>query len=89
MNIIVPVQGGVTAPEYDREPTAAELDAIDAEMPLISAQVELLDAQIMILDRPVSELDARRIRRALGKVLAARRAVTNLSAAAFVPEVGA
>ncbi|MFG2861235.1 DUF6284 family protein [Streptomyces sioyaensis] len=89
MNIIVPVQGGVTAPECDREPTAAELDAIDAEMPLISAQVELLDAQIMILDRPVSELDARRIRRALGKVLAARCAVANLSAAAMVPEVGA
>ncbi|MFI1160223.1 DUF6284 family protein [Streptomyces sioyaensis] len=90
MRHIVPVQAVVTATDFDREPTAAELDAIDAEMPLISAQVELLDAQIMTLDRPVSELDARRIRRALGKVLAARRAAANLSGTTgMVPEVGA
>ncbi|MFJ5799736.1 DUF6284 family protein [Streptomyces decoyicus] len=81
MKNIVPVQAGVTAADLDREPTAAELDAIEAEMPLISAQVELLDVQIMMLDRTPSELDTQRIRRALRRVLVARREVANLSAA--------
>ncbi|BDM66708.1 hypothetical protein HEK616_01950 [Streptomyces nigrescens] len=89
MRYIVPVQAVVTATEYDRGPTAAELDAIDAEMPLISAEVELLDARIMVLDRAPSEVDAQRIRRAVRKVLVARRELSNLSATAFVPEVGA
>ncbi|WP_327317847.1 DUF6284 family protein [Streptomyces sp. NBC_01235] len=67
----------IDAAENDREPTAAELDAIDTEMPLIRAEVEELDVRISLLDRPVTELDARRLRRARRKVLAARRDLAN------------
>lgn len=77
MNHIVALQAVVTAVDKDREPTAAELDEIEHEMPLIRAEVELLDAQITTLDRTPSELDARRLRRARHRVLAARRALAN------------
>ncbi|AQW51776.1 DUF6284 family protein [Streptomyces violaceusniger] len=87
MKHIGALQAVVTADWSDREPTAAELDAIEYEMPVITAEVELLDAQIATLDRPVSELDARRIRRAWRRVLAARRALTNQAAELW--EVGA
>ena len=73
--------------EQDREPTDAELDAIDAEMPLIRAEVEELDVRISLMDRPVTELDARRLRRARRKVLAVRRALTNQARPVW--EVGA
>ncbi|MCX5604918.1 DUF6284 family protein [Streptomyces phaeochromogenes] len=76
---IVTVQAVVTADVFDREPTAAELDAIAYEMPVIRAEVELLDAQIIALDRTPNEVDARRIRRARRKVLAARLAAANLT----------
>ncbi|WP_310727528.1 DUF6284 family protein [Streptomyces sp. N2A] len=90
MQYIVPVQAVVTATEYDREPTAAELDAIASEMPLISAEVELLDARITVLDRVPSEVDTQRIRRALRHVLAARRKLANLpDVTAYASEVGA
>ena len=69
----------VTTDVFDREPTAAELDAIEREMPAIRAEVELLDAQIIALDRTPNEVDARRIRRARRKVLAARLAAANLA----------
>lgn len=70
----------VTAPDPDREPTAAELDAIEREMPVITAEVELLDAQITTMDRAPSPLDVRRIRRARRRVLVARRDLTNRAA---------
>ncbi|MEW2571740.1 DUF6284 family protein [Streptomyces sp. NPDC047070] len=73
------VQAVVTADEFDREPTAAELDAIEQEMPVIRADIDLLDAQIITLDRIPTELDARRIRRARRKVLASRLAAANLT----------
>ncbi|MCX4905584.1 DUF6284 family protein [Streptomyces sp. NBC_00878] len=79
MRHIVTVQAVVTAAEFDREPTFAELDAIEHEMPVIRAEVELLDAQIIALDRTPNEVDARRIRRARRKVLAARLAAANLT----------
>jgi len=82
------VQAVVTADVFNREPTATELDAIDREMPVIQANIELLDAQIITLDRIPTELDARRIRRAHRKVLAARRTLAN-TAATQVPGVGA
>lgn len=77
MKLILPAQDHFTAATIDLEPTGAELDAIEREMPVISAEVELLDAQIMTLDRPPNELDARRLRRAGRKVLAARRQLAN------------
>ncbi|MEV5159426.1 DUF6284 family protein [Streptomyces sp. NPDC053728] len=77
MTPIVALQALVTAASLDIEPSAAELDAIDREMPLIRAEVELLDAQIMTIGHPTNELDARRIRRARNRVLAARRDLTN------------
>jgi hypothetical protein len=79
MKHIVTVQDAVTAFADWMEPTAAELDGIEREMPLILAEVELLDAQIITLDRTPTELDARRIRRARRKVLAARLAASNLT----------
>ncbi|MET7618820.1 DUF6284 family protein [Streptomyces sp. NPDC005408] len=89
MEYIGAVQAVVTAAEFDREPSAAQLDAIELEMPVITAEVELLDAQIITLDRPATELDARRIRRARRKVLAARRDHANQSDAGSVSGVGA
>ncbi|MFD0061748.1 DUF6284 family protein [Streptomyces sp. NPDC056690] len=77
MKPIAALQAVVTADEFDREPTAAELDAIETEMPVILACVELLDAQIVTLDRTPSELDHRRIRRARRRFLAARRELAN------------
>ncbi|MFF5254866.1 DUF6284 family protein [Streptomyces leeuwenhoekii] len=77
MNHIVTVQNAVTAFADFMEPTDAELEAIEREMPLVLAQVDLLDAQIVCLDRVPNELDTRRIRRALGRVLAARAALAN------------
>lgn len=81
-------QAVVTADEFDREPTAAELAAIAHEMPVIRAEVELLDAQIITLDRIPTELDQRRIRRARRKVLTARLALSNMTTMR-IPEVGA
>ncbi|MCF3129844.1 DUF6284 family protein [Streptomyces olivochromogenes] len=85
MNPIVTVQDAVTAFEPWMEPTNAELDAIESEMPLILADVELIDAQIMTLDRTPSELDARRIRRALARVLAERTRLVNRATARIAP----
>ncbi|MER7189279.1 DUF6284 family protein [Streptomyces flaveolus] len=81
MNHIVTVQNAVTAFADFMEPTAAELDAIEREMPVILADVDLLDAHIVTLDRTPTELDARRIRRARRRALAARVALLNRSAA--------
>ncbi|MFP1629935.1 DUF6284 family protein [Streptomyces sp. 5K101] len=83
MKHIVAVQAVVTADEFDREPMAAELDAIEREMPLIVAEVDLLDVQIGLLDRPATVLNERRIRRARNRVLAARRDLTNRAATAL------
>ncbi|MFF8880533.1 DUF6284 family protein [Streptomyces flaveolus] len=85
MNHIVTVQDAVTAFADFMEPTAAELDAIEREMPVILADVDLLDAQIVTLDRTPTELDARRIRRARRRALAARVALLNRTAGASVP----
>ncbi|WP_256103727.1 DUF6284 family protein [Streptomyces sp. ODS05-4] len=80
MNPIVALQPAVTVAIPDREPTAAELNAIETEMPLILARVELLDVQIAVMDRVPNELDARRLRRAHHRVLEARRELTNRAA---------
>ncbi|MFD5013086.1 DUF6284 family protein [Streptomyces chartreusis] len=77
MNSIVTVQDAVIAFADWIEPTDAELDAIEQEMPVILADVDLLDAQILTLDRTPTELDARRIRRARRRALAARVALIN------------
>ena len=89
MEHIVTVQEAVTAFAPWLEPTNAELDAIEAETPVIDAEVELLDVQIMTLDRPVSEMDTARARRALRRVLDARRDLANHTAAGMLPGVGA
>ncbi|MFI8094010.1 DUF6284 family protein [Streptomyces sp. NPDC086080] len=85
MSHIVTVQEAVTAFAAFVEPTDAELDAIEREMPVVLADVELLDAQIVTLDRAASELDARRIRRARRRALAAQVALLNCSAGASLP----
>ncbi|MEU6822166.1 DUF6284 family protein [Streptomyces atriruber] len=89
MDHIVTVQDAVTAFADFMEPTSGELDAIELEMPAVLADVDLLDAQIITLDRTPSELDARRIRRAHRKVLAARRALANTTTDATSAGVGA
>ncbi|MGW2490255.1 DUF6284 family protein [Streptomyces sp. NPDC001606] len=85
MSHIVTVQDAVTAFADFMEPTAAELDAIEQEMPVILADVDLLDAQIITLDRVPTELDTRRLRRALARVLAARAALANRTATVSLP----
>ncbi|WP_405612423.1 DUF6284 family protein [Streptomyces sp. NBC_00076] len=85
MKHIVTVQDAVTAFADFMEPTAAELDAIEQEMPVILADVDLLDAQILTLDRTPTELDARRIRRARRRALAARVALVNRAADTSLP----
>ncbi|MER6525735.1 DUF6284 family protein [Streptomyces sp. NPDC001508] len=80
MEHIVTVQDAVTAFADWIEPTNAELDAIEREMPVILAGVDLLDAQIITMDRTPTELDTRRIRRALARVLAERRTLANRTA---------
>ncbi|MGW3459059.1 DUF6284 family protein [Streptomyces olivaceoviridis] len=85
MSHIVTVQDAVTAFADWKEPTSAELDAIEREMPLILADVDLLDAQIITLDRTPSELDERRIRRARRRVLTERIALANRAATASLP----
>ncbi|WP_149826919.1 DUF6284 family protein [Streptomyces tailanensis] len=85
MKTIVTVQDAVTAFANFMEPTDAELDAIELESPLILAEVDLLDAQIITLDRTPTELDARRIRRARNRVLAARRDLVNRTVGASLP----
>ncbi|MEU6216706.1 DUF6284 family protein [Streptomyces sp. NPDC047022] len=84
MEHIVALQAVVTADSVDREPTDAELGAIEREMPVVLADVELLDAQIATLDRVPTELDARRIRRARRRALAARVALLNHTPAAIL-----
>ncbi|MFD9135511.1 DUF6284 family protein [Streptomyces bottropensis] len=85
MKTIVTVQEAVTAFADWIEPTNAELDAIEQEAPLILAEVDLLDAQIITLDHAPTELDARRIRRARNKVLAARRDLLNRTVGESLP----
>ncbi|AXI88189.1 hypothetical protein SAM9427_22055 [Streptomyces sp. ETH9427] len=85
MNPIVTVQDAVTAFADFMEPTDAELDATEQEMPVILADVDLLDAYIVTLDRTPTELDARRIRRARRRALAARVALLNRNAGASLP----
>ncbi|MFD7137402.1 DUF6284 family protein [Streptomyces sp. NPDC059894] len=82
MEHIVTVQDAVTAFADFMEPTDGELDAIEAEMPVILADIELMDAYIVTLDRTPTELDARRLRRARRRALAARLELTRLSAGA-------
>ncbi|MET9381040.1 DUF6284 family protein [Streptomyces sp. NPDC002928] len=77
MNHIVTVQEAVTAFADWNEPTDAELDAIESEMPLILADVDLIDAQIIAMDHTPNEVDARRTRRALARVLAEWRNLAN------------
>ncbi|MYR46835.1 DUF6284 family protein [Streptomyces sp. SID5910] len=85
MNHIVTVQDAVTAFADFMEPTDAELDAIEQEMPVILAGVDLVDAQIIALDHMPNEVDARRIRRARRRVLAARRELANRTAGTSLP----
>ncbi|MEV6124317.1 DUF6284 family protein [Streptomyces sp. NPDC052077] len=84
MEHIVTVQDAVTAFAEFMEPTADELAAVECEMPVILADVELLDAQIVTLDRIPSELDARRLRRARRRALAARLALLNQTTGVIV-----
>lgn len=85
MEHIVTVQDAVTAFADFKEPTDAELNAIEREMPLILADVDLIDAQIITLDRLPNELDARRIRRARNRVLSERRALANRTSGVTLP----
>ena len=54
------------------EPSADELDAIEAEWPLIAAELAVLDAEIDVLNAAdhggPTELDWRRLRRAEARV---------------------
>ena len=60
--------------EFDIEPTAADLDAIEAEWPVIEAELGVLDAEIAALSHAggPSALDWRRLRRARRRLLTVR-----------------
>ncbi|MCZ7417568.1 DUF6284 family protein [Streptomyces sp. WMMC897] len=73
---LVPPLGSLV-PDEEAEPTATELAAIEAELPAIEAEVELLGVEIALLDRPVTELDARRLRRAAARAQNLLRDLTN------------
>lgn len=73
----ITVQDAVTAFADWNEPTDAELDAIESEMPLIMADVDLIDAQIIAMDHTPNDVDARRVRRALARVLTEYRVLAN------------
>ncbi|MFD9000729.1 DUF6284 family protein [Streptomyces sp. NPDC059582] len=84
MNHIVTVQEAVTAFADWNEPTDAQLDAIELEMPLILADVDLIDAQIIAMDHMPNEVDTRRTRRALARMLAEWRTLANRTTDATV-----
>jgi hypothetical protein len=72
--------------DFDAEPTAADLAAIDTESPLIAAEVAVVDAEVAIVCAPrgPSDLDWQRLRRARRQVLreaAALAARTTLTTA--------
>ncbi|MET9126364.1 DUF6284 family protein [Streptomyces sp. NPDC004528] len=73
----ITVLDAVTAFADWNEPTDAELSAIEAEMPLILADVDLIDAQITAMDDTPNDVDARRVRRALARVLTEYRVLAN------------
>ncbi|MCM1949516.1 DUF6284 family protein [Streptomyces sp. G2] len=81
MKSIITLPASSQALAFDGEPSDAELDAIELELPLIEAEVDLLDVEIALLDRSVTDLDAQRLRRHRRRVLAARRDLTNRTAA--------
>ncbi|MFJ9933172.1 DUF6284 family protein [Streptomyces virginiae] len=85
MKHIVALHNPVTPWSDGLEPSAEELDAIEAEMPVISAEVELLDVRIALMDRVPNELDERRFRRAVHRLLDARRTVAAALTHAFMP----
>ncbi|MGX9921586.1 DUF6284 family protein [Streptomyces sp. NPDC002248] len=80
MFIISPIQGNLIPLGTEREPSDAELLAVEAEMPLVLAEVEHLDAYITLLDRVPSEIDMQRLRRTNNRVLAVRRDLANAAA---------
>jgi hypothetical protein len=57
--------------DYDMEPTAADLAAIESEWPLIEADLAVLDAEIAALGHAVgpTPLDWRRLRRSRRRLL--------------------
>ena len=74
----------------DREPTAAELAAIEAEWPVVEAELGVLDAEIAALRHPggPSPLDWRRLRRARRQLLAAQlRGLRRAASGTDVPGV--
>ena len=58
---------------YDMEPTAPDLDVIEAEWPVIEAELGVLDAEIAAITAAggPSSLDWRRLRRARRRLLTA------------------
>ena len=58
------------APDVEREPTAAELAAIEREWPLIAAEMAVVDAEAAVAAAPDSVWAWRAHRRATRRVLA-------------------
>ncbi|MBW1599749.1 DUF6284 family protein [Streptomyces sp. JJ38] len=80
---------GSPVPDEEGEPTAADLAAIEAELPAIEAEVELLGVEIALLDRPMTELDARRLRRAATRAQNLLRDLTNRAPVHLLSDGGA
>jgi hypothetical protein len=80
---IVSLRRGFGDEDDGREPTPAELAAIEAEWPSIEAELSALDQEItrLIQADQVCELDRRRVRRAQARSLTARRFTAGTNAA--------
>jgi hypothetical protein len=72
-----PAPTRLTDPTEEREPTAAELAAIEYERPLIEAELAVVNAEIEIIraGNGAGELAWRRLRRAQHRVLRAAAAL--------------
>jgi hypothetical protein len=70
--------------DFEREPSAEELAAIDAEWPQIEADLAALDAEIDVLcaHGQVCELDRRRVRRKGRRALTVSRPVSGVDGSA-------
>lgn len=73
-----------TPPAIDREPTAAELAAIDAEWPRITAELAQLDREIahLSLHDLLDQVQIRRVRRVARAALRSRVSLVQVRRAA-------
>ncbi|SHN05122.1 DUF6284 family protein [Cryptosporangium aurantiacum] len=73
----------------DREPTCADLAAIEVEWPVIAAEIDVVDAMTRMAraEAGPTELDWQALRSAERRVLAEARKLANAARRSITPEV--